>query len=136
MRVVLVASLFTFGCAQSWADPSPLVDRYSVTAPDGGQLLSARRSLTIQGRYDLRSSDGKQLATVNRNKARSGYLSVRGTDGRTLATARPNRLVRGRYDEFNSRGQRTGYWQQSKLTGDWVRYTSAGERVSLARPSR
>ena len=134
MRLLLLVIVGAAIGPAAGAEPPLDQQRYTLTAPDGRVSASATPSPTVKGRYDLRSPRGERLATVTRAEGATDPLRVRGADGRSLGVLRRNPLVAERYDEFNSRGQRTGYWQRSKLTGRWDHYTPDGERVSIAIP--
>jgi hypothetical protein len=57
---------------------------------------------------------------------------VRAVDGNRTAKLRRNLTITDRVDVVDSRARRTGYWQQSVLTGNWHRYDTDGRRLETA----
>jgi hypothetical protein len=114
------------------SDPSPETDSYRVADSKGRTVASVRQSPLDQNRYDIVGTRGEQHATVYRRPDTRKQLDVRTADGRRRAALKPNLLSKTRIDEVNERGERTGYWERSSLTGNWHRYGADGRRTGKA----
>ena len=95
------------------------------SVPEGSRAVHLRPTYIVGTR-------GEQHATVYRRPDTRKQLDVRTADGRRRAALKPNLLSKTRIDEVNERGERTGYWERSSLTGNWHRYGADGRRTGKA----
>lgn len=115
------------------SEPVPEVDWNRVDDSDGRFVARVRQSPLDEDRYTIVGARGQHLGNVQRHSDARQQLDVQTPDGRRRAVLKSNPSLKSRIDEFNARGERTGFWERSSSTGRWHRYSPDGRRGGTAR---